>query len=424
MSQVPIDEVVHFDVVTHNPSTGAVSDADATPTYSVFEEDTDTPILGPTNLTKRTSLTGNYRGSFTCSADNGFESGRWYSVIASATVNGVAGKTVVANFRATPAESAAGVPKVDVSHVAGTSQTAGDIIGDTNDIQSRLPAALVGGRMDASVGAMAADTLTASAVAASAVAEIQAGLSTLDAAGVRAAVGLASANLDTQIDALPTNAELNARTLASADYATAAALAAVDDFVDTEVAAIKAVTDKLDTALELDVSVYRFTTNALEQAPAGGGGTSDWTADERTAIRAILGIPAVGTAPDDPTTGILDTIRDNAVAIKAKTDNLPTDPADASVIAGRFDTLDTAVSAVPTATENADELLARDIGSGAGAGSLNERTVRAALRFLRNKWTLSGTTLTVTKEDDLSTAWTAVVTTAAGADPISGSDPT
>jgi hypothetical protein len=39
---------------------------------------------------------------------------------------------------------------------SGTAQTAGDVIGDTNDIQSRLPAALVGGRMDSSVGAFAA----------------------------------------------------------------------------------------------------------------------------------------------------------------------------------------------------------------------------------------------------------------------------
>lgn len=69
--------------------------------------------------------------------------------------------------------------------------------------------------------------------------------STLDAPAVRAAVGLASANLDTQ-------------------------LAAIDNYVDTEVAAIKTVTDKLDTALELDGAVYRYTVNALEQAPTGG----------------------------------------------------------------------------------------------------------------------------------------------------------
>ena len=47
---------------------------------------------------------------------------------------------------------------------------------------------------------------------------IQSGLSTLNAAGVRTAVGLASANLDTQLADLPTVAELEARTLVAAAY--------------------------------------------------------------------------------------------------------------------------------------------------------------------------------------------------------------
>lgn len=48
----------------------------------------------------------------------------------------------------------------------------------------------------------------------------------LDAAGTRAAVGLAAANLDTQLDALPTNAEL-ATALSAADDAVLAAIAAL-----------------------------------------------------------------------------------------------------------------------------------------------------------------------------------------------------
>lgn len=47
---------------------------------------------------------------------------------------------------------------------------------DTDNIQTRLPAALVGGRMDASVGAMASNTLTADALATDAVTEIVAGV--------------------------------------------------------------------------------------------------------------------------------------------------------------------------------------------------------------------------------------------------------
>lgn len=120
----------------------------------------------------------------------------------------------VTHFGGSAGTFSGGRAEVNTSHVGGTIQTAGDIIGDTNDIQTRLPAALVGGRMDSNMQAaangvitaavIATDAIDSDAIAASAVTEIQSGLSTLDAAGVRAAVGLASANLDTQIDALPT----------------------------------------------------------------------------------------------------------------------------------------------------------------------------------------------------------------------------
>jgi len=80
--------------------------------------------------------------------------------------------------------------------------------------------------------------------------------------------------------------------------------------------------------------------------------------------------------------------------------------------------------ATDAVTEIADGILARDLGSGTGAGTLNERTVRAALRFLRNKWTAVGTTLTVKKEDDTADAWAATLTHSAAAEPITEIDPT
>jgi hypothetical protein len=129
--------------------------------------------------------------------------------------------------------------RLDVIKVAGTTQTAGDIIGDTNDIQSRLPATLVGGRMDSSVGAMAANVMTAAAAAADLTTELQAGLATaaalataqtsIDDLPTKAELATALAAADdavlTAIDALPTNAEL-ATALAAADDAVLAALAA------------------------------------------------------------------------------------------------------------------------------------------------------------------------------------------------------
>ena len=153
---------------------------------------------------------------------------------------------------------------------------------------------------------------------------------------------------------------------------------------------------------------------------------------------------------------LLDAIDDyvdtEVAAIKAKTDALPSDPADASDIAAAFTALqshgdatwstatgfstldaagirsalglasanlDTQIAALPTADENADALIGRNIEGGSSTG----RTVAQALAFLRNKWTVSGGTLTVYAADDSTTSWTAAVTQTAG-DPVSAVDPT
>lgn len=70
----------------------------------------------------------------------------------------------------------------------------------------------------------------------------------------------------------------------------------------------------------------------------------------------------------------------------------------------------------------ADALLDRDMSAGVDSGSTTVRTMRQALRFLRNKWTIAAGTLTVKKEDDTATSWTGTVTTTAG-DPASQIDP-
>jgi hypothetical protein len=84
------------------------------------------------------------------------------------------------------------------------------------------------------------------------------GFNDLDAAGVRGAVGLASANLDTQIDALPTNAEL-ATALASADDATLAAIAALNNLSAAEVNA------EVDSAIA-DVGLTSTVTGRIDVA--------------------------------------------------------------------------------------------------------------------------------------------------------------
>ena len=79
--------------------------------------------------------------------------------------------------------------------------------------------------------------------------------------------------------------------------------------------------------------------------------------------------------------------------------------------------------ATDAVTEIADGILARELGSGSSAGAINERTVRSALRGLRNKTTVINSEMTVYKEDDASTAWSATVSSSDSSKTITGVDP-
>lgn len=80
---------------------------------------------------------------------------------------------------------------------------------------------------------------------------------------------------------------------------------------------------------------------------------------------------------------------------------------------------DTAISA-GTANQIADAILSRDFSQVSAPAA---RSALNALRFLRNKWSVTGNTLTITAEDDATAAWTAQVTSSASAEPITGSSP-
>lgn len=122
--------------------------------------------------------------------------------------------------------------------------------------------------------AIANDAITAAAIAAGAVTEIQTGLSTLSQADIRTAVGLAAANLDTQ-------------------------LSTIDDFLDTEVAAIKAKTDQLTftVAGRLDTNVILIEgVDATDQLAVIASGAGSGTAIEftYTVTNSLTGVPIQG----------------------------------------------------------------------------------------------------------------------------------
>ncbi len=161
------------------------------------------------------------------------------------------------------------------------------------------------------------------------------GFSTLSQADIRTAVGLASANLDAQ-------------------------LTAIDDYIDTEIAA----------------------------------------------IYSRIGAPAGASIAAD------------IAAIKAETASILDDTGTSGVVvASGSKTGYTLTTAGYEAA--ADALLNRNVAGGSNSG----RLVKEALYLLRNKWDVASGTLTVYATDDTTTAWQASVSAATGGDPIKTVDP-
>jgi hypothetical protein len=57
------------------------------------------------------------------------------------------------------------------------------------------------------------------------------------------------------------------------------------------------------------------------------------------------------------------------------------------------------------------------------ATKVTGRDMLSAMRYLRNKVDISGSTMTVYQEDDTSAAWNAALTTTAGVNPVTSLDP-
>jgi RecA/RadA recombinase len=112
---------------------------------------------------------------------------------------------------------------------------------------------------------------------------------------------------------------------------------------------------------------------------------------------------------------------DNATNIAAILDDTGTSGVVVASLAANSVTA--AALAADAGAEIADAVLNRDMSTGTDSGSTTVRTMRQALRFLRNKWAVSAGTLTVYKEDDSTSSWTASVSSDAAAEPVIGSDP-
>jgi hypothetical protein len=246
----------------------------------------------------------------------------------------------------------------------------------------------------------------------------------LDAAGIRSAVGLASANLDTQLaaiesqtddigvagaglSAIPWNASWDAEVQSEVDDALVArgldhllnASVAGADIADNSI--IAKLVSKSATA---DWDSYDNTSDSLEAISdgAGSGGL------DAAGVRAAVGLASANL---DTQLAAIDT---NVDSILADTGTDGVVIATGGIVSTTFAT--SALNAI------ADAVLLRDWTS--IISTVPARSMLNALRAIRNKWSIVLGVLTVTKEDDATTAWTANITTDSNAEGITGSDPT
>jgi len=123
MMNLPLDEVVTFNCTTRNWLTGQVSNADSAPTIDIYEDNEAAPAANRAGITMtQRTATGCYYASDIIN-DTDYDVGKWYSVQANATVNGVTDEAVIFRFRVVAAENTEGYPVIDVGLWIGTAVT-------------------------------------------------------------------------------------------------------------------------------------------------------------------------------------------------------------------------------------------------------------------------------------------------------------
>lgn len=251
---------------------------------------------------------------------------------------------------------------------AVTGLTAATVHADLDDIQARLPAALVGGRIDASVGAVAANAITAASIAPDAGVELR---------------GVVTGTADSGTTTTVVDAE---RTEADTDYWRGQMIVFTSGTLLGQARLITAFNAATDTITYSPATTVAAGTHTYEIRPA-----SDAILAQLTHTGAV--VPTV-------------TAVTNGVTVAA-----------GGIISGAH--------AAAELNTIADAVLDRNMATGTDSGTDTTavRTPRQSLRSLRNKAAIAAGTLTVYKEDDVTASFTAAIATTAG-NPVSSVDPT
>lgn len=264
----------------------------------------------------------------------------YYDFDTSAITNDTADDTYQLRVDQSPGTDAANLPQTGEIKVGQWADQIDDIETDTQDIQTRLPAALVGGRMDSDVGniqagavdasAIDTDAIDADALAADAVAEIVAAMNDLDAQEVRDAMKLAPTggapgigSVDEHLDDILAD--------------TAAMQPLVDVAVSTRATQADILSDATPFAgANIDAAISSRAAPGDEMALVDDAITSS-KYDESTAyplVQADTGASAVARTGADADT--LETLSDEIASVQSDTDDIQT-RLPAALVGGRMD---------------------------------------------------------------------------------------
>jgi hypothetical protein len=317
-------------VTTNNDKTGY--------TASTVSDKTGYSLLATTGLGNQTAnITGNLSGSV------GSVTGAVGSVTAAVAVSDKTGFKLASD----------GLALVTAWTVGITGNITGNLSGSVGSVTGAV-----------TVGTINADVITASALAGDAVTEIVAGIYNalpsggwtngsfgdrlLVATSAQRTVSVTgSHHVAADVHEFQTGVITASVFAAGAIDANALAADAATEIANA-VAATQALS-RLDSMIESDgAGQFRYDTIALSMAPAGGGGGgTDWTSDERTAIRSILGFDSNGTV-SLPTVGVMDAIKDKTDLITSSGISVVEDRVNLSTITMQY-------NESTTATVNLDE---------------------------------------------------------------------
>jgi hypothetical protein len=503
MTDYTIDDVIFLPFTTRAFATGVPTAMAGSPTVEIYENASTTPIVegaGKLVLTQGLNgIAGFHMATVTLSAANGFEAGKHYTlVVKTGTVGGtsIVGETVgeftiawssayvrlgapagasvsadilvIDNF-VDGIESTLGTPagaSISADVAAVKVDTAAILVDTGTTLDGRIPAALVGGRMDSSTGAMAAGVVTAAAIAtnaidadalaADAVAEIADGVwdedatahqttgtfgqaigdpvadtNTIykavvtDAAGATVGVDVVAVqadtdNLQTRIPAALVSGRIDASVGAmEANVVTATAIAA-DAITDAKVAAdvtIAAVTGAVGSVtagVTLAASAIQAIWDALTSALTTAGSIGKRLVDNITGDAYVrLGAPAGASVSADILTldNLVDdlesrlgspsdlgsgaTVAANLVDIEGQTDDIGVAGVGLTNLGGMSTTMK---AQVQQEAEDALAVVVADSIPADGSRPSPNQALYAIYQFLMER-SVSGTTLTVRKPD-------------------------